>query len=42
LQHSGAFNLIRAENVFPATLQVLAAENTAWDAAGQWLKTHAA
>ena len=28
-----------AEYVFPATIQVLEAENTAWNAAQQWLST---
>ena len=42
LQRSGALDVIGAENVFAATPRVLAAENTAWDAAQQWLKAHAA
>ena len=38
LQRSGALEVIGASNVFAATPRVLAAENTAWDAAQQWLK----
>jgi SulP family sulfate permease len=40
LQRSGALEVIGAENVFPATDLVLAAENMAWDAAQQWLEIH--
>jgi SulP family sulfate permease len=40
LKKSGALDILGAENVFPATKRVLAAENTAWDAAQQWLKAH--
>jgi SulP family sulfate permease len=42
LKRSGALEVIGAGNVFPATARVLAAENTAWDAAQQWLQAHAA
>jgi len=41
LKKSGALDVLGAENVFPATARVLASENTAWDAAQEWLKTHA-
>jgi sulfate permease, SulP family len=37
LKKSGALDIIGADNVFPATKRVLDAENTAWDAAQQWL-----
>ncbi len=40
LKRSGALDVIGAENVFPATARVLAAENTAWDAAQAWLRGH--
>lgn len=40
LKRSGVLEIIGAENVFPATNLVLAAENMAWDAAQQWLKAH--
>lgn len=42
LKKSGALDVIGAEKVFPATARVLAAANTAWAAAQQWLKAHAA
>jgi hypothetical protein len=32
---NGALEVMGAENMFPATLQVLAAEKMAWDAAQQ-------
>jgi SulP family sulfate permease len=38
LKKSGALNVIGAENVFPATARVLAAENMAWEAAQKWLQ----
>lgn len=38
LERSGSLEALGAENVFPATNRVLAAENTAWDAANQWLQ----
>ncbi len=38
LQASGAMDIIGAENVFPATARVLAAEKLAWDAAQKWLQ----
>jgi len=38
LKKSGALDIIGADNVFPATQRVLDAENTAWDAAQQWLR----
>ena len=38
LKKTGALDIIGAENVFPATARVLAAENMAWDAAQQWLR----
>jgi len=38
LKKSGALDVIGPENVFPATAQVLASENQAWDTAQQWLK----
>ena len=41
LKRSGALEVIGAENVFPAAAQVLASENMAWEAAQEWLKTHA-
>lgn len=41
LKRSGALEVIGAENVFPATARVLASENMAWEAAQEWLKTHA-
>jgi len=41
LKKSGALNVIESGNVFPATARVLAAENTAWDAAQEWLKKNA-
>jgi hypothetical protein len=41
LKKTGALDIIGADNVFPATKRVLAAENMAWDAAQQWLKAHA-
>jgi sulfate permease, SulP family len=40
LRRSGVLEIIGAENVFPATNLVLAAENMAWDAAQAWLKDH--
>ena len=40
LRWSGVLEIIGAENVFPATNLVLAAENMAWDAAQAWLKDH--
>ena len=40
LKKSGALIVIGEQNVFPATARVLAAENTAWEAAQKWLKTH--
>lgn len=42
LKRSGALDVIGAENVFPATKRVLAAENMAWEAAQKWLMAHAA
>jgi SulP family sulfate permease len=42
LKRSGALEVIGAENVFPAVRQVLAAENTAWDAAQKWVHAHTA
>jgi len=41
LRKSGALDMLGAGNVFPATPRVLASENTAWEAAQNWLKTHA-
>jgi len=38
LKKSGALNVIGEQNVFPATARVLAAENTAWEAAQKWLQ----
>jgi SulP family sulfate permease len=38
LQKSGALETLGAEHVFPATRRVLAVENTAWEAAQQWLQ----
>jgi SulP family sulfate permease len=38
LQKSGALETLGAEHVFPATRRVLAVENTAWEAAQQWLR----
>jgi len=38
LKKSGALDVIGAENVFPATARVLAAENMAWEAAQKWLQ----
>lgn len=38
LQRSGALEVIGAENVMGATPRVLAAEETAWDAAQRWLQ----
>jgi sulfate permease, SulP family len=38
LKKSGALDVIGPENVFPATAQVLASENRAWEAAQQWRK----
>jgi sulfate permease, SulP family len=38
LKKSGALHVIGPENVFPATAQVLASENQAWEATQQWLK----
>jgi len=40
LKRSGALDVVGVDNVFPATIQVLAAENMAWEAAQQWLKAH--
>jgi sulfate permease, SulP family len=40
LKRSGALDVIGAENLIPATARVLAAENTAWEAAQKWLKSH--
>lgn len=42
LKKSGAMEVIGSENIFSATTRVLQAENTAWNAAQQWLKTRAA
>jgi len=42
LKKTGALDIIGADNVFPATTRVLAAENMAWDAAQSWLKAHKA
>ena len=39
IKRSGTLDVIGAENVFPATKRVLAAENMAWEAAQNWLKT---
>ncbi|NTW07952.1 MAG: SulP family inorganic anion transporter [Anaerolineaceae bacterium] len=41
LKHTGAMQVIGEENVFPATTRVLAAEESAWQAAQDWLKTNA-
>jgi SulP family sulfate permease len=38
LQKSGSLDILGAEHVFPATRRVLAVENTAWEAAQQWLR----
>jgi SulP family sulfate permease len=38
LQKSGALDILGAEHVFPATRRVLDVENTAWEAAQQWLQ----
>jgi MFS superfamily sulfate permease-like transporter len=38
LKKSGALDVIGEQNVFPATARVLAAENTAWEAAQKWLQ----
>ena len=38
LKKSGALGLLGEENVFPATAQILASENLAWEAAQKWLK----
>ncbi len=38
LKKSGALDTLGAENVFPATARVLAAENVAWEAAQKWLQ----
>ncbi len=38
LKASGALDVIGAENVFPETARVLAAEKMAWDAAQKWLQ----
>jgi hypothetical protein len=42
LKKSGALDVIGADNIFPATPRVLAAENQAWEAAQSWLRAHAA
>ena len=42
LKRSGALDILGAENVFPAMKRVLEAENTAWEAAQNWLKSRAA
>ena len=39
LKKSGALEIIGSEHVFPATTRILAAEETAWQAAEQWLQT---
>jgi SulP family sulfate permease len=39
LKKSGALDILGSDKVFPATKRVLEAENTAWDAAQQWLKS---
>ncbi len=43
LTRSGALKILDAQYIFPATARVLDAENTAWNAAQQWLsaQTHA-
>ena len=40
LKRSGALEMLGGENVIPATKRVLGAENAAWNAAQEWLKTH--
>jgi hypothetical protein len=42
LKKSSALDKIRLENVFPATAQVLAAENIAWEAARKSLQPRSA
>lgn len=42
LQHSGALDVLGAENVFPATPRVLDAEENAWQAAQRWLAAQSA
>lgn len=37
LKRSGGLDIVGAENVFPATKRVLAAEEMAWEAAQRWL-----
>ena len=39
LKKSGALEIIGSEHVFPATTRILEAEETAWQAAEQWLHT---
>lgn len=41
LRASGAMDMIGEANVIPATTQVLAAEEMAWEAAQRWLREHA-
>jgi SulP family sulfate permease len=40
LNKAGATEIIGAENIFPATTRILAAEIAAWQAAQAWLQTH--
>jgi SulP family sulfate permease len=42
LKRSGALETLGTDNVIPATKRVLGAEDSAWNAAQEWLKTHQA
>lgn len=42
LQRSGALNVIEAGHIFPSTNLLLNAENTAWNAAQEWLRSYQA